>query len=210
MARTAIPLDVKVQVLTEAGYRCAVPTCRNILALDLHHIVEVKGGGPNEASNLLALCPTCHALYTRGTISREAINTWKLMLVTLNHAFDQESISNLLFLYHTQKETYARVLKIMKDGKRKHMIKWDKDGDIQLLHDNAEMELNLLVVSGDGVLKFSHLIASGFVTYEVITQSFPLQYYVYLTKKGLRVVEAWLSGNRSAVKEALYDLPQEQ
>ncbi len=210
MARTAIPLDVKMQVLTEAGYRCAVPTCRNILAIDLYHIVEVKDGGPNEASNLLALCPMCHALYTRGTISREAINTWKLMLVTLNHAFDQESISNLLFLYHTQKETYARVLKIMKDGKRKHMIKWDKDGDIQLLHDNAEMELNLLVVSGDGVLKFSHLIASGFVTYEVITQSFPLQYYVYLTKKGLRVVEAWLSGNRSAVKEALYDLPQEQ
>src|SRR5690349_13496502 len=75
-------------VLIEAGYRCAVPTCRNILAIDMHHIIEVKDGGPNEPSNLLALCPTCHALYTRGTIPKEAINAWKTMLVTLSHAFD--------------------------------------------------------------------------------------------------------------------------
>src|ERR1700730_4135225 len=79
MARTAIPRDVKIQVLTEAGYRCAVPTCRNILAIDMHHIVEVNDKGPNEPYNLLALCPTCHALYTRGTISKEAINAWKTM-----------------------------------------------------------------------------------------------------------------------------------
>jgi len=117
MPRTKLPQDVKIQVLTEAGYRCAVPTCRTILALDLHHIVEVKDGGPNEASNLIVLCPTCHALYTRGNISREAINTWKMMLITLNHAFDQESISNLLFLYHTFTQLQKRALEIQESGK---------------------------------------------------------------------------------------------
>ena len=85
-SRTKIPEDVKRAVLTEAGYRCAVPTCRNILAIDMHHIIEVMDAGPNEQSNLLALCPTCHALYTRGIISRESINAWKTMLVALNHA----------------------------------------------------------------------------------------------------------------------------
>jgi hypothetical protein len=211
MARTAISLDVKIQVLTEAGYRCAVPTCRNILAIDLHHIVEVKDGGRNEASNLLALCPTCHALYTRGTISRESINTWKMMLVTLNHAFDQESISNLLFLYHTQKETNARISKIMKDGKQKQRITTDEKGNFLFLDNKVPRELNLLMVSGDGVLKFSHLIASGFVTYQAAHDPTPtMQYYVMLTNKGWKVVEAWLSGNRNAVKEALGDLPQEQ
>src|SRR6266851_1147947 len=149
MARTAIPLDVKVQVLTEAGYRCAVPTCRNILALDLHHIVEVKGGGPNEASNLLALCPTCHALYTRGTISRESINVWKTILVALNHAFDKETISNLLYLKQTAN--------------------------------------NMIPISGDGVLKFSHLIASGLAGYRLFMQNGPmLLFLVYLTPKGNR------------------------
>src|SRR5690242_2534416 len=99
--RTPIKADVKLAVLTEAGYRCAVPTCRTILALDLHHIIEVQEGGPNELSNLIALCPTCHALYTRGTISRESINVWKTILVALNHAFDKETVSNLLFLKQT-------------------------------------------------------------------------------------------------------------
>jgi hypothetical protein len=212
MARTAIPLNVRVKVLTEAGYRCAVPTCRNILALDLHHIVEVKDGGPNDASNLLALCPTCHALYTRGTISREAINTWKLMLVTLSHAFDQESISNLLFLYHMRKEIHARASKILKEEGQKQRIKMDEGGSIELLDKSAVTDLNLLVVSGDGVLKFSHLIASGFATYSVaIDPPRPdMKYYVSITEKGRRVVEAWLSGNRSAVKKALGALPQEQ
>ena len=98
MARKAIPADIKLLVLTEAGYRCAVPTCRQILAIDLHHIVEVAEGGSNDPTNLLAICPTCHALYHRGTIKRESIAIWKNMLVVLNSAFDRETIDKLLFL----------------------------------------------------------------------------------------------------------------
>src|SRR5438874_5747290 len=96
--RKALPESLKRAVLAEAGYRCAVPTCRTILALDLHHIEEVREGGGDEVFNLIALCPTCHALYTRGTITRDAIHSWKGVLVALNQAFDKESISNLLFL----------------------------------------------------------------------------------------------------------------
>src|SRR5260370_18020118 len=132
VSRKPIPANLKIEVLTEAGYRCAVPTCRTILAIDLHHIVEVQEGGGNELSNLLALCPTCHALYTRGTISRDAINVWKTILVALNHAFDKESISNLLFLNQTIS--------------------------------------NEVAISGDGVLKLSHLIASGFAINQLCLQ----------------------------------------
>lgn len=71
---------VRLAVLTEAGYRCAVPTCRTILAIDLHHLVWVSDGGPDDASNLLALCPTCHALHHRGEIPREALLIWKRTL----------------------------------------------------------------------------------------------------------------------------------
>ena len=146
-----------------------VPTCRNILAIDLHHIVEVRENGGNELSNLIALCPTCHALFTRGTITRDAINNWKLMLVSLNHAFDKESISNLLFLKNTPP--------------------------------------NSLAISGDGVLKFSHLIASGLAAYQLVMQNGPmLLYKVILTEKGNRIVDAWFSGNREEVKNALGDI----
>ena len=71
---------------------------RRHLALDLHHIIAVEEGDLNTLSNLLTLCPTCHALYTRGIISREAIHAWKQIVVSLSHAFDAEAISFLLFL----------------------------------------------------------------------------------------------------------------
>ena len=102
--RTNIPQKLRMQVLTESGYRCAVPTCRGILAMDLHHIWEVSAGGGNDLSNLIALCPTCHALHHRGTISTEAIYAYKAMLVAIGRAFDLESIDRLLFLYKFEKD----------------------------------------------------------------------------------------------------------
>ena len=110
--RKAVPHANKVAVLTEAGYRCAVPTCRTILAMDLHHIVEVSEGGSNEVGNLLALCPTCHALYTRGEIDRDSIYTWKSVLVSLSQAFDIPTIDQLVFLNQPE----AAILDVSGDG----------------------------------------------------------------------------------------------
>src|SRR2546423_14902637 len=90
--RDRLPLQTRVIVLTESGYRCAVPTCRNILALDMHHIWEVSVGGTDDPSNLIVLCPTEHALYHRGTIKQESIYAWKAMLVALTRAFDVEAV----------------------------------------------------------------------------------------------------------------------
>src|SRR5262245_6619960 len=59
---------------------------------------EVAAGGGNEPANLIALCPTCHALYHRGTISADSIYAYKAMLVALSQAFDLEAIDRLLFL----------------------------------------------------------------------------------------------------------------
>ncbi len=43
-ARKPIPAATKREVLTEAGYRCAVPAGRTTLAIDLHHLVRVVYG----------------------------------------------------------------------------------------------------------------------------------------------------------------------
>ena len=104
LERKRIPTNIKTQVLTEAGYRCAVPTCRELLLLDLHHIYQVSEGGKDEAANLLALCPTCHAYYHRGHISREAIYAYKSTLVAINRAFDLEAIDRLMFLETLRKD----------------------------------------------------------------------------------------------------------
>jgi hypothetical protein len=102
--RERLPLETKVLVLTESGYRCAVPTCRNILALDMHHMWEVSAGGTDDPSNLIALCPTCHALYHRGTIRQESVYAYKSMLVAITRAFDVAAIDHLLFLESCKKD----------------------------------------------------------------------------------------------------------
>jgi hypothetical protein len=103
--RKRIPTNIKTQILTEAGYRCAVPSCRELLLLDLHHIYQVSEGGKDEAANLVALCPTCHAYYHRGTIPREAIFAYKSTLVAINRAFDLEAIDRLMFLESVTKNS---------------------------------------------------------------------------------------------------------
>jgi hypothetical protein len=75
-------------------------------------MVEVSEGGGNEAGNLLALCPTCHALFHRGTIARDSIYAWKMMLVSLSKAFDVQTIDDLLFLATPE----AQKLQVSGDG----------------------------------------------------------------------------------------------
>lgn len=111
--RKPIPSQVRRDVLTEAGYKCAVPTCRNILAIDIHHMVQVSDKGGNVLSNLLALCPTCHALYHRGEIAQESIYAWKLILVSLSRAFDTNAMDDLLFLKQTPS---SKSLQVSGDG----------------------------------------------------------------------------------------------
>lgn len=106
------------EVLTEAGYRCAVPTCRTTLALDLHHLVRVADGGGNQAANLLALCPNCHGLYHRGVIHAEAIRVWKGLLVSLNEGIGRDAKDLLLLLSPENK--HGRPIWLSSDGVLKY------------------------------------------------------------------------------------------
>jgi hypothetical protein len=165
-SRTAVPHEVAVAVLVESGYRCAVPTCRTILAIDPQHIIEISEGSGYAANNLLALCPTCHALHHRGVIRRDSLYTWKSVLVSMSQAFDMATVDHLLFL--------------------------------------SRPEAKSLRVSGDGVLQFSRLISAGLATFGVAMQNGPLiLYWVILTNKGKSLLEAWTSGNREAVAQAM-------
>jgi hypothetical protein len=165
--RKNLSLKTQVILLTESGYRCAVPNCRNILALDMHHIWEVSAGGSNDPSNLIALCPTCHALYHRGTIKADSIYAYKAMLVAITRAFDVEAIDRLLFLKSCKKD--------------------------------------FLVVSGDGLLHFSRLIAAGLATVEQKSNNNwqLVTYAVNIHDKGRQLIEAWRQGDRTRLRQVM-------
>jgi hypothetical protein len=133
----------------------------------MHHIWEVSAGGGDEPSNLISLCPTCHALYHRGTIKEESIYVYKSMLVAITRAFDLEAIDMLLFLEGCQKD--------------------------------------FLVVSGDGLLHFSRLIAAGLaIADQKANNNWQLvTYTVNIQDKGRQLVHAWKRGKRSELIKVL-------
>ena len=85
-------------MLHEAGYKCANPICRGILTLEIHHLDYVVDDGSNEPENLLPLCPNCHSLHHHGRIPKESLRSWKMLLLSLNEAFDRKSLDLLLAL----------------------------------------------------------------------------------------------------------------
>jgi len=92
-AQTKLSDKQKVMVLTEAGYRCACPSCPNELTVDVHHIVEVHKGGGNSSENLLPLCPYCHSKYHRGMIRQSSIIDWKKRITLLYQSNHVEQVS---------------------------------------------------------------------------------------------------------------------
>ncbi|GIH16065.1 HNH endonuclease signature motif containing protein [Rugosimonospora africana] len=59
--RPAIPRDLQRRVLIEAGHRCAIPTCQ-ATPIQIAHITDWSIVKEHKFENLIALCPTCHAL----------------------------------------------------------------------------------------------------------------------------------------------------
>jgi len=183
--RRKIPEGVKFAVLTEAGYRCAVPTCRGILTLNIHHIVHVEEKGGNETSNLIALCPTCHALYHGGHIKKESIGIWKGMLVSLSQAFDKEAIDCLLFLEMLGVEgspiisgdTVMKYSKLISSGLVKYQSSRRKEP----------------LVGGDINEHIKFILDKGTL----------VGYTLALTQKGTSLVKAWREGNGEALKAAI-------
>ncbi len=91
-----VNINVKQHVLHESGYRCGNPCCRHPLTLDIHHLIYVSEGGATTPDNLLPLCPNCHAMHHRGDITTDSLHAWKMLLLSLNEAFDRRSIDMLL------------------------------------------------------------------------------------------------------------------
>lgn len=83
-SRPAIPAAMKRAVKEEAGYRCAVPTCRDKGPFDFEHIDDWAKVREHEFHNIILLCVGCHARVTRKEISKEAIRTYKRNLAVIS------------------------------------------------------------------------------------------------------------------------------
>lgn len=171
--------SVRDEVLREAGYKCANPICRNILTLQLHHILWVKDDGDSTATNLLALCGHCHDLHTHGHIPPTAISHWKGLLHALNHAFSKESMDLLLYLNRPDVED----------------VWYTGDGLLRF----AGLVAAGLVELAESQFTVGYRNGTGSPPTSPPTTSVRVR----LSEKGRRLVDSWLKGDEAGYKAAL-------
>ena len=102
--RPAIATEVKRRILMEAGYRCAIPTCRFPITENAH-IVSWADSKNHSYENLIALCPNCHTLFDSGKIDRRAMIAYKKKLMFLNDVYSRFELDVLDYL-----KTHKRAL----------------------------------------------------------------------------------------------------
>lgn len=98
MSRSNIPSELKRRVLCEAGHRCAIPTCREII-VEVHHIVSWSECKEHNYENLITLCPNCHRLADRKHIDRKSLRIYKANLRYTHDKFSQLEVDLLFQLY---------------------------------------------------------------------------------------------------------------
>lgn len=84
--RSAIPAQLRRDVLVESGHRCAIPTCR-APQTELAHIDPWSKVREHTFDNLIALCPNCHGRYDDGQIDRQAMLQYKANLSVLANRY---------------------------------------------------------------------------------------------------------------------------
>lgn len=88
--REAIPAELERSLMIEAGYRCAIPTCRTVHPLDIEHIEDYSRVKKHEFTNMIVLCKNCHGMKGTGPrkLDRKALKRIKANLGLINQRYN--------------------------------------------------------------------------------------------------------------------------
>ncbi|MGO9460060.1 MAG: hypothetical protein ACLP1W_08050 [Rhodomicrobium sp.] len=108
------------------------------------------------------------------------------MLVAISRAFDLDSIDKLIFLEKCENEE-------------------SQPNKLKDVCTTPSLATDFLVISGDGLLSFSRLIAADLaeMTLKANNNNQLVTYSVKLSEKGRQLIHAWKKGDRVAVQNAL-------
>ena len=176
MVSRHIPNSLKRRLLEEAGYRCAVPTCRATDPLQFEHIEGWAETREHNFEDMIILCANCHSRVTSKKINKSAIKTYKhnLAILTGRYSLFEMRILESLF----------------KDGPK---------APIEVAGTITVSQWVLVAFSDQYHLK--GLIDDKLVNFtgsnwgkEPIDPEFPNRAFVNLTPKGVEFVNSYFSG----------------
>ncbi|WP_370968586.1 HNH endonuclease [Amycolatopsis sp. cg9] len=168
--RPAIPLALRRQVFIEAGYRCAVPTCRQH-PVDIDHIVDWAEVRKHEFDNLIALCPTCHRRKGNkpGQIDRVALRHYKANLSVINNRYGD--IEKRLIEAYAERRSNGELL--------------DEDGD----------PYDYFILGGGSEISVRYLLRDGYLrkveSHAPRVGPMPLVDVYQFTESGREFVDNW-------------------
>lgn len=101
-ARPPIPTKLKRKILTEAGHRCAIPTCR-FPTTEIAHITPWAIVKEHSYMNLIALCPNCHTRFDKAEIDKKSMEIYKQKLMFISDKFSHFEVNVLDYLKNKQR-----------------------------------------------------------------------------------------------------------
>ena len=89
--RDPIPAELERALFIEAGYRCAIPTCRVAKPLTIEHIDDWAKVKEHKFANMIVLCANCHGLKGDGPrkLDRKALRQIKANLGIINGRYGE-------------------------------------------------------------------------------------------------------------------------
>jgi len=177
MNRKHIPKDIRKAVLFEAGYRCAISTCK-ATTTEIAHIVPWAKSKDNSFENLIALCPNCHTRFDqKKEIDEESIRRYKQNLSILNNRYGEFERRLFEILAKSEDRLFVvgaggdiLVANAVKDGffepKQKESVGGLDDGEV------------LIVVNTNGYQR-----------------TFPTSFVFWVTDAGVEFIKRYASGS---------------
>ena len=92
--RIHLPKELERAIKTEAGHRCAIPTCK-LYPVEIAHIEPYSKVKKHDFSNLIALCPTDHTRFDNGDIDKMSMLIYKSNLGIINSRFTELELTLL-------------------------------------------------------------------------------------------------------------------
>lgn len=98
--REPIPDELKRALFIEAGYRCAIPTCRAVAPLTIEHIEDWANVKEHKFANMIVLCANCHGLKGNRPpkLDRKALRQIKANLGIINGRYGELERRILMFM----------------------------------------------------------------------------------------------------------------
>lgn len=106
--RPPIPAELERRVLVDAGHRCSIPTCRQIIC-EVHHIIPWSQVKEHKYENLICLCSNCHTLVHDGKIDRKSLRIYKHNLGLLYDKYTQFEVDLLFDLFGLTKDQFIYI-----------------------------------------------------------------------------------------------------